>query len=83
MAQLTTDSLVINKPLNTLVNNYTLPNAYFGNPGYGYPIQFNPRPFYIPPVVDFNYLILEEDEPRYPEPILTESNFLIKILENN
>lgn len=75
--------IAIKIPQNNLVNNYNLPNFYYGNPGLGYPVQFNPRPFYVPPSVDFNYIILEEDEPRYPEPILTESNLLIKAIINN
>ena len=67
--------VTINTPQNTLINNYTIPNIYFGNPGTNYPSQNNPRPFYLEPDVDFPYIILEDS----PEPILTEDNLLIKV----
>jgi PKD repeat protein len=76
---LSATTIPINIPQNTLINNYNLPNVYFGNPGTGYPVFYNPRPLYIPPDVNFNFVILERDEPRYPEPILTESGLLLKI----
>jgi len=78
-SKLSATSITINTPQNPLINNYIIPNVYFGNPGVRYPLLYNPRPFYIPPDVDFEYLILEDGELRYPEPILTEDNLLIKI----
>lgn len=71
---------VLNVPSNTLLNNYIVTNFYYGNPGIGYPPITNPRPLYIPPAVDFNYLTVEE-VPKIP--ILTEDKVLIKVLINN
>jgi len=69
-------AIQINTPQNTLINNFTTPNYYFGNKGLGYPVTTNPSTFYVPPNVSFNYLTIEEI-PQYP--VLTQDNNLIKV----
>lgn len=69
-------SIIPSIPQNALLNNYIVTNFYYGNPGLNYPPITNPRPFYIPPDVDFNYLTVEEP-PQIP--LLTEDNILIKV----